>query len=142
MPKRSEILTVAEVKYLAHQLAVKLMTGNEPIPGFDTRFPGKLESCLMQPFQTFDKKALYSGLTRKVSVMFYLIIKNHPFQNGNKRIAITSVMVLLYKNKKWMKVDTQELYNFAVWVAESNAKLKDEVVAAIEKFFKSNIVNL
>ena len=41
-----------------------------------------------------------------------------------------------------MRVDNQELYNFAQWVAESNAKLKDETIAAIEKFIESYITDL
>ena len=70
------------------------------------------------------------------------MIKNHPFQNGNKRIAITTLMYFLFKNRKWLKVDNQELYNFAKWVAESNSKLKNETVKAIEKFIKTYMVNL
>ena len=66
-------------------------------------------------------------------MLFYLMIKNHPFQNGNKRIAMTTLFVFLYLNRKWLKVDSKELYNFAVWVAQSPAKLKDETVKAIEK---------
>jgi len=141
MPKKSQTLSVEEVQYLAHRLAKEKMGFSEPIPDFSTRFPGKLESCLATPFQKFAKKSLYQGLTRKASVMFYLMIKNHPFQNGNKRIAMTSVFVLLYKNNKWMKVDNQELYNFAVWVAQSNPKLKNQVIDAIEKFFETYMVD-
>ncbi len=70
------------------------------------------------------------------------MIKNHPFQNGNKRIAITTFFVFLYKNKKWIEVDNQELYNFTVWVASSPPKVKAETVAAIEKFINSNMVSL
>ncbi|MFA6553667.1 MAG: type II toxin-antitoxin system death-on-curing family toxin [Patescibacteria group bacterium] len=142
MPKAMATLTVAEVEYLAHKLAQEHLTFNEPIPDFSTRYPGKLESCLAMPFQKFSKKSLYQGLLGKVAMMFYLMVKNHPFQNGNKRIAMTSVFVLLHKNDKWLQVDTKELYNFAVWVAESNSRLKDEVVSAIEKFFKSYVKEL
>jgi death-on-curing family protein len=70
------------------------------------------------------------------------MIKNHPFQNGNKRIAITTLFVFLHKNRKWLKVDTQELYNFTVWVAQSPRTVKEETVKAIEKFLKSHLVNL
>jgi hypothetical protein len=38
-------------------------------------------------------------------------------------------------------VDNRELYNFARWVAESNPKLKDETVAAIEKFITTYMIN-
>lgn len=70
------------------------------------------------------------------------MIKNHPFQNGNKRIAMTTLMALLFKNNKWLIVDNQEMYNFAVWVAQSPAQLKNEVVLGIEKFFKKYLVTL
>jgi death-on-curing family protein len=70
------------------------------------------------------------------------MIKNHPFQNGNKRIALTTLLLFLRKNGKWLKVDNQEFYNFTVWVAESPAKLKDAVIQGIEKFIKIHIVNL
>ncbi|MBP8600244.1 MAG: type II toxin-antitoxin system death-on-curing family toxin [Candidatus Saccharicenans sp.] len=115
---------------------------DEPIPDFSSRFPNILESCLAVPFQSFSRKQLYPGLISKASILFYLLIKNHPFQNGNKRIAITTLFVFLYKNKKWIKVDTQELYNFAVWVAQSPAKVKDETVMAIERFLKTYLVSL
>lgn len=141
MPKKQDLLTVEEVQYLAHRLAQEKLRFSEPIPDFSTRYPGKLESCLRTPFQKYEKKSLYKGLSRKAAVMFYLMIKNHPFLNGNKRIAMTSVFVLLYKNKKWIEVDNQELYNFAVWVAQSNAKLKNQVIDAIEKFFDTYIID-
>lgn len=135
-------ITLKEVEYIAFRLARETLSFNEPIPDFSTRFPNILESCLATPFQTFTGKSLYPTLLSKVSMLFYLMIKNHPFQNGNKRIAMTTLFVFLYKNKKWIKVDTQELYNFTVWVATSPARLKDETVKAIEKFLKLYIVDL
>jgi len=135
-------ITVREVEYTAFKMAQELLAYNEPIPDFSTRFPNILESCLASPFQTFSGKSLYPGLISKASILFYLLIKNHPFQNGNKRIAMTTLFVLLHKNKKWLKVDTQELYNFTVWVAQSPRRVKEEVVKAIEKFLKVHIVGL
>ena len=134
-------ITIAEVEYVAHSLAKEKMAWNEPIPSFDTRFPYVLERCLTSPFQTFGRKALYKGLVGKASVLFYLMIKNHPFQNGNKRIAMTTLFYFLYTNEKWLRVDNQELYNFAKWVAESNPRLKDETIKAIEKFIKTYLVD-
>ena len=135
-------LSVKEVEYVAYRLAQEWMTWNEPIPDFSTRFPGILESCLAVPFQSFSGKSAYKGLVGKASMLFYLLIKNHPFQNGNKRIAMTSLMAFLYKNKKWIRVNEIEFYNFAKWIAESNPKLKDETVKAIEKLIKTYIVDL
>ena len=136
-----ETISVQEVEYIAYRLAREMLSFDEPIPDFSSRFPNILESCLAVPFQSFSRKQLYPGLISKASILFYLLIKNHPFQNGNKRIAITTLFVFLYKNNKWIKVDTQELYNFAVWVAQSPAKVKDETVMAIEKFLKTYLVS-
>ena len=135
-------ITVKEVEYTAFRLAKELLAYDEPIPGFGTRFPNILESCLATPFQRFSNRSLYPGLIAKSSILFYLMLKNHPFQNGNKRIAMTTLLVFLYMNNKWIKADLQELYNFAVWVAASPPQFKDEVVKAIEKFLKSHIVKL
>ena len=90
----------------------------------------------------FSGKSLYPSLTAKGSILFYLLIKDHPFQNGNKRMALTTLLMFLHRNGKWLRVDTQELYNFTVWIAQSPAILKDEVVIAIEKFIKSHLVKL
>jgi len=130
-------LSVTEVEYVAYRLARESMEWDEPIPAFESRFPGKLESCLAAPFHTFSRRTLYKGLLGKSSILFYLLVKNHPFTNGNKRIAMTALFYFLYKNGQWLRVDNQELYNFAKWVAASNSKLKDETVKAVEKFLKT-----
>lgn len=135
-----QILEMWQVERVAHRLAVETMSWDEPIPDFKTRFPHKLESCLVTPFQKFGNKLLYRGLAGKAAILFYLLVKNHPFQNGNKRIAMASLFIFLYLNDAWLKVDNKGLYNVAVWVAESPASAKDEVVIFLEKFIKKHLV--
>ena len=137
-----KIITLKEVEYIAFKLAQEMLSFDELIPDFSTRFPNILESCLATPFQSFSGKSLYPSLISKAGIFFYLMIKNHPFQNGNKRIAMTALFVFLYRNKKWLKVDTQELYNFTVCVATSPRTVKEETVKAIEKFLKRYLVKL
>ena len=69
-------LSIADVEFIAFRLAKELMVYDEPIPDFGTRFPDILESCLLAPFQKFEKKSLYQGMIGKASILFYLIIKN------------------------------------------------------------------
>jgi prophage maintenance system killer protein len=76
------------VEYTAFYLARKFMEWNEPIPDFST-----------------GGKIAYRGITAKAAMFFYLMIKNHPFQNRNKRVAMTTLMYFLHKNKKWLRVD-------------------------------------
>jgi len=137
-----KVITVTEVEYIAFRLAKDMLAYDEPIPDFASRFPNILESCLATPFQRFSKKSLYPTLLSKAAIFFYLLIKNRPFQNGNKRIAMTTLLVFLYRNKKWIRVDTQELYNFTVWVAQSPRTVKNETVKAIQKFLKTHLVRL
>lgn len=135
-----KFVTLEEIEYVAVRLAQETLSYNEPIPDHQTRFPKVLEHCCLTPIQCFGNKDLYAGLLGKASMFFYLMIKNHPFQNGNKRIAMTSLFLLLYKNDYWIAVDTQKLYNFTMWVAQSPSEAKDETVKAVKKFLKLYIV--
>lgn len=135
-------VTVKEVEHLTFKMAQELLSFNEPIPDFLRRSPNILESCLATPFQTFGGKFLYPRFLTRVSILFYLMIKNHPFENGNKRIAITTLFTFLFANNKWLIADIQELYNFTVWIAQSPSQFKDESVKAIEKFLKSHLKDM
>ncbi|OGN01502.1 MAG: hypothetical protein A2651_03605 [Candidatus Yanofskybacteria bacterium RIFCSPHIGHO2_01_FULL_42_12] len=135
-------ISILEIEYVAHRLAKKFMEWYEPIPDFGSRYPNILESCLAMPFQTFSRRKLYIGLVGKAAILFYLMIKNHPFKNGNKRIAMVTLFYFLYKNNKWVRVDNTELYNFAKWVASSNPKIKEETVMATGKFIKTYLTSL
>lgn len=132
-------VTVKDVEHITFRMAQELLSFNEPIPDFATRLPNILESCLATPFQTFGGKFLYPRFLTRASMLFYFMIKNHPFENGNKRIAITTLFTFLFANKKWLVANIQELYNFTIWIAQSPPQFKDEVVKAIEKFLKSHI---
>lgn len=139
--KKFIALSIEEVEYVTHALTKETMEWNEPIPDFKTRLPGRLESCLHTPFMTFGRRVAYKGLQGKSAILFYLMVKNHPFRNGNKRIAVTTLLYFLYKNEKWLEIDNQRLYNFAKFVAESDPQVKDSMVKLIEEFIGKNIVD-
>jgi death on curing protein len=127
-------LTLSEVEYIAFSLAKELMEYGEPIPPFDTRYPDKLESCIQTPFQTFNRKGLYQTFESKASILFYLMIKNHPFQNGNKRVAVVTLYYFLRSNGRKLKAGNAKLYEFAKEVAASESANKDQVMAKIRSF--------
>lgn len=131
---RPKSLSIAEIEYTAFYLAEKFMTWDEPIPDFGTRFPNILESCLEQPFVRFDRKDLYRGLLGKSGILFYLMIKNHPFQNGNKRIAVMSLLYFFYKNGKWLNINNVDLYNFARGVAGSKPSSREKLLLTSKVF--------
>lgn len=132
-------LTLEHVEELAHRLAQEIMSWDEPIPDFGSRFPNILESCLATPFQTFSKKDLYRTLEEKAAILFYLLIKNHPFKNGNKRVAVTSLLVFLHFNGRWLETSPDELYRIAVWVAESLPVTKEGVCRSLTDFIRKGV---
>ncbi|MDO8593327.1 MAG: type II toxin-antitoxin system death-on-curing family toxin [bacterium] len=127
-------LALSEVEYIAFSLAQELMEYGEPIPPFDTRYPDKLESCLHTPFQTYARKSLYQTFETKAAMLFYLMIKNHPFQNGNKRVAVITLYYFLHTNNRRLKVGNRRLYEFAKEVAASEATDRERVVVHIRSF--------
>ena len=139
MPK-IKIINIKEVECILFELARTRLKYDEPIPEFNARYPNVLESCLLVPFQTFSKKMLYKGLIDKAAVFFYLMVKNHPFQNGNKRIAMTTLLVFLRKNGKWLKVGIQEFYEFTMRIASSPAENKSEYFQITAKFISRHLI--
>ena len=138
---RTKSITIAEVEFTAFTLAREFMTWDESIPDFGTRFPDKLESCLGMPFVRFSRKDLYRGLIGKASILFYLMIKNHPFQNGNKRIAVTTLLVFLSNNNKWLKMGVDKMYKFAVDIAKSKPASFEKILIYIRETIKKYIVD-
>ena len=133
-------LSMLQVETVAHALARELMEWGEPIPPFSTRFPDRLESCLKTPFQKFAKRSLYRGLAGKGAILFYLMIKNHPFQNGNKRVAVMTLLYFLYKNGWWLSVSNAALYDFANEIAQSPAERSQKEVRKIRSFVRKFLV--
>lgn len=140
--KKIKPLTIEDIQWLAHKLAREHMEWDEKIPDFSTRYPNILESCLITPFQSYDGNEFYPTLVKKAAILFYLLIKNHPFQNGNKRIAVTSLLVFLYLNKKWIEVAPENLYKFALSVARSRPRIKKGQLQIIKGFIEENIKDL
>lgn len=126
-------LELEHVKEICFELAV-VLPFKEPIPSFGTRFPGKLESCLAAPRHWFNGAFLYPTLVDQAAILFYVLNKDHPFANGNKRIALTSLMVFLALNHRWISVDIMKFYEFSVSVAASDAREKDRVTEYIKDF--------
>jgi len=137
-----EKINIIEVKFIAHRLAKELFEFNEPIPEFRTRFLNVLESCLAVPFQQFGSQPAYKGLIGKAAILFYLMIKNHPFQNGNKRIAVMTVLYLFHKNGKWIKMSNEDLYNFAKGIAKSKPTSREKIIIQIQRTLKKYTINL
>jgi death-on-curing protein len=134
-------ITAKEIKYISYRLILRTLFDEDEGTDVSTRYPNILETCLTAPFETFSAQSAYPDIISKASILFYTMIKDHPFQKGNKRITISAIFMFFYKNKKWLKVSSKELYNFIIWISSSPDKLKTETLRAIEKFFKLHIID-
>jgi death on curing protein len=76
-----------------------------------------LDSAINRPFQTFDKKDLYSTPIDKSAAIFQSLIINHPFIDGNKRIAYVLMRLILLQYNLDLRATQDEKYDFVIKAA-------------------------
>ncbi|MFR6021930.1 MAG: RhuM family protein [Clostridia bacterium] len=92
-----------------------------------------LESIIGNIYQSFDGQDIYKSIEEKASNFLYLIVKNHVFADGNKRIAATLFIYflnyygILYKNDK-QTIDNNTLAALTLLIAESNPREKEVII--------------
>ena len=90
------------------------------------------ESSVNQIYQTFDGVELYPTLEEKAAMLLYLIVKNHSFADGNKRIGASCFLYflnqnnILYKNDKPI-LDNATLFALTLLIATSKPEEKETV---------------
>ena len=130
-----------ELKYTAQLFAEYMKEETEGNnSAYEVRNTGKLESSITQPFQEIGGQELYPTLVSKASMLYYFCIKNHPFEDGNKRMGIFALIIFLSKNGYWLDTNNEELFDITVYTAASNMKDRGIVVKKIEKFVQDCMV--
>lgn len=86
---------------------------------------GSLDSSLNNAFNTFFGKDLYETDVDKISNIFYLLVKNHSFNDANKRTAVSTFSILLELNKLDIKITKQELENLALNIADNRLTMQE-----------------
>lgn len=126
------------MKNVCHVYAVTYLNkDDDPISPFETSNYGLMDSALNLHRQTFDGVDLYKTLEEKAAVLWYALVKNHAFQNGNKRIATISLIVFLGINGYWIDVSNEELAGWTIKIAESSNK--ENTLNDIRQWLKVNL---
>ncbi len=100
-----------------------------------------LKGIIGNIYQSFDGIDVYPSLEEKGANFLYLIIKNHVFIDGNKRIAATLFIYflqyygILYKNNKQI-IDNNTLVAITLLIAQSNPKEKEILIDLIMNFLE------
>ena len=98
-----------------------------------------LQSIIGNIYQTFDGTDVYKSIEEKAANFLYMIVKNHVFIDGNKRIAATLFIYflnyydLLYKENKQV-IDNNTLASLTLLIAESNPKEKEVIIDLVMNF--------
>ncbi len=101
-----------------------------------------LESIIGNIYQSFGGQDIYKSIEEKGANFLYLIVKNHVFADGNKRIAATLFIYflnfygILYKDGK-QTIDNNTLAALTLLIAESNPKEKDVIIDLVMNFLNN-----
>jgi death-on-curing protein len=106
-------LTVDEVIFI-HDEMIRQFGGSHGLMSYE-----RLESSVAAPRQAVFGEELYPDLASKAAVLFYLLIKNHCFVDGNKRTAAVALIEFLERNGQTLVATNDELYQFTMDVATS-----------------------
>jgi prophage maintenance system killer protein len=129
-------ITYQKCKSIIKSISIELVAKKEAGKLFGIEVNNKLKSIIGAIDQTFDGVNLYKSVEEKAANLLYLVIKDHPFSDGNKRIAaILFVYFLkmnnyLYKNHI-RKISNNALVSLALLVATSDPKDKKLLVNMI-----------
>ncbi len=91
-----------------------------------------LDSALNRGFSTFDGEYLYKSDVEKISAITHSLISNHAFVDGNKRIGISIMLLLLKLNKIEITFSQAELIDLGLGVA-SNKYVFEYIVGWINE---------
>ena len=126
-------LTARQVLFIHARLIST--TGGE----YGIRDLGLLESAVARPQATFAGAELYPDLYQKAAALMESLLKNHPFVDGNKRVAITAASLFMLRNGYRLEVDPQELERFTFHVANEQTTL-DEIIAWFQRYTRPTLL--
>ena len=118
--KKAKYPQLKEIMELVDQMKIDFnsdLFGKEKDEGFI--------SAITSIQQQFDKKDIYLSIEEKASMLLYLIVKNHAFVDGNKRIAAACFILFLDRN--------QLLYN-----VQGQTIISNEALASLTLFVASS----
>ena len=135
--------SLKQIKYEDCKLIIENLKFNEKSNLFAVERDRGLEAIIGNIYQSFDGEYIYKSVEEKAANFLYLIVKNHVFVDGNKRIAATLFIYflefynILYKDNKQV-IDNNTLAALTLLIAESNPKEKDILVDLVTNFLNNN----
>ncbi|WP_342382251.1 RhuM family protein [Bacteroides ovatus] len=139
-PTREFRATYEEAMEAIHLLQEKFGSSNL----FGNEKDQSFKSSINTIYQTFGGEELYPSIEEKAAMLFYLVVKNHSFSDGNKRIAAFLFLWFLEKNGILYKSDGSKLIGnntlvaLTLMIAESRTEEKDVMVKVVINLINKN----
>lgn len=136
--KSSFILEYEKCLEIIKQMRANFETKGEAGDLFGSERGETFEGIIKGIYQTFENKELYQTIEDKSSHLLYFIIKDHPFSDGNKRIASFIFVYFLdknnylYKTSGEKKINDNALVALVLLIAESDPKEKEIMIKIIK----------
>lgn len=127
----SGVLDYSKASAAIVDLKRELMARDEATPLFGNPRGEALEGILASIEQTMFGESLYRSREEKAANLLYLVIKDHPFSDGNKRIGSFLFMLYLQQEGMTHQLNPQALTALALLIAESAPANKDLMVRLI-----------
>lgn len=102
------------------------------------------KSSIGQIYQTFAGEDLYPSVEEKAAMLLYLVVKNHSFSDGNKRIAAMLFLWfmerngILYGENGRKRIADNTLVALTLMIAESRTEEKDVMVKVVVNLINKN----
>lgn len=131
------ILKYEEAINVISKIKEDLVAKKEASDLFGQENSDKFKGILGSIYQTFNRKELYPSLEEKGAHLLYFIIKDHPFVDGNKRIASFLFVYyldkndFLYRKTGEKKINDNTLTALALLIAVSDPSEKDKLIKII-----------
>ena len=131
-----------EIEYKECIEVINELRFNEESSLFAVERDKGLESIIRNIYQSFDGQDIYKSIEEKGANFLYLIVKNHVFTDGNKRIAATLFIYflnfygILYKDGE-QTIDNNTLTALTLLIAESNPKEKEVIIDLVMNFLNN-----
>ena len=126
-----DYLEIEEV-YDIHGYMIKIGGGRSGIRDF-----GLLHSAIERAKASFGGNDLYPNIWEKAGAIMQSLVKNHPFEDGNKRTAFFSTKRFIEINGYETEFNNKEIVDFMITVDTNNLAIK-EISAWLKKHSKKS----
>lgn len=138
------IMTYEAARKGVNQLGQQFRTSKQSVGLFGLEKDKSFKGLLGALYQTFDGQELYPSVEEKAAHLLYFVIKDHPFTDGNKRIAaflfiwFLDANQILYASDGRKRIGDNALVALSLLIAESKPKEKETIIKIIVNLINKN----